>query len=348
MISDYSVLKGRPTSNRLATSKNKHYQVLISANGELHRIAVNVESGDGSQVEYLIRSPFEHVLTLTLPNLPEGLHPIENSPEGLAIDYIRSNIGQPWEFKALPYNATGPDNDLNEKIDALVQRAMADENAMVYAFGEPWGPEHDKADKYFSFKPGRGIHNIHMNQGNPPGRFAGDNGVYSDGAILFHFPDENDWFAVFLRFQTQAWHTDDKTGNQVLPADGNNPELPHAPIERDGMPNSDVPDGVVRVIAALVNSISSPEREIVTLLNTSDVALDLTGWAILDKQKAKMPLEGSIEPGGTLAVVIQAPAVLSNQGGIITLVDGKGIKVHGVSYTREQARHPGRTIPFQH
>ena len=77
---------------------------------------------------------------------------------------------QPWELKPLPLSAAGPDNDLNEKIDAYVQRAMSDEDAMIYAFGETWGPENNKADKYFGFKPGRGIHDIHFNQGNPPGR----------------------------------------------------------------------------------------------------------------------------------------------------------------------------------
>jgi hypothetical protein len=46
-------------------------------------------------------------------------------------------------------------------------------------------------------------------------------------------------------------------------------------------------------------------------------------------------------------VEVKAPVVLSNKGGIITLVDGNGVKVHGVSYTRDQARQPGRTIPFQ-
>jgi len=344
MISNYSVLKGRPTNNRLATSKNKHYQVQISANGVLHRIAVNVESGDGSQVEYLVRSPFEHPLTASLEQLAEGLHPIAPKPGGMAIDYIRGNIGQPWEFKALPYDATGPDNDLNDKIDALVQRAMADESAMVYAFGEPWGPELTKADRYFSFLPGRGIHNIHMNQGNPPGRFAKDNGVYSDGAILFQFPEEAQWFAVFLRFQTQAWHTDDATGDQILPPDVNNPTLPHVPIERDRIPP---PDGLVRIMAAYVNDTKSPERETVTLLNTADFPIDLAGWEIRDKQKARMTLQGIIEPGMTRVVEITAPVTLSNQGGIITLLDANGIKVHGVSYTREQARQPGRTVPFQ-
>jgi hypothetical protein len=60
-----------------------------------------------------------------------------------------------------------------------------------------------------------------------------------------------------------------------------------------------------------------------------------------------MTLSGSIAPGTTLVVPIVAPVSLSNKGGIITLLDRRGIKVHGVSYTKAQARQPGRTIPFQ-
>ena len=40
------------------------------------------------------------------------------------------------------------------------------------------------------------------------------------------------------------------------------------------------------------------------------------------------------------------PVQLSNQGGIITLLDGHGLKVDGVSYTKAQAQHEGQTIVF--
>ena len=43
---------------------------------------------------------------------------------------------------------------------------------------------------------------------------------------------------------------------------------------------------------------------------------------------------------------IEQPLAVSNQGGIISLLDDKGLKVDGVSYTRDQARHPGWTIVF--
>ncbi|WP_245279869.1 DUF2278 family protein [Rhizobium leguminosarum] len=345
-VPNYSVLKGRPINNRLATGKSPHYQVQVSADGELHRIAINVQSQDGSEVQFLVRSQFEHPITDKLKELTEGLHQAPPEPNGLGLDYIRSNLMQPWELKPLPLSAAGPDNDLNEKIDAYVQRAMADEEAWIYAFGATWGPE-PKADKYFGFKPGRGIHDIHMNQGNPPGQHSEDNGIFTDGGLIFEFPRERQWVAVFLKFQSQAWHSDDQNAQPIVQPDPNHQGEPHTPVNRDQIPPFDVPDGLVRIVGALVNDTHSPERETVTLLNTADVAVDLQGWSIKDKQKNAMQLSGSIEAGAVKIIAIETPVVLSNKGGIITLIDGNGIKVHGVSYTKDQARQPGRTIPFQ-
>src|SRR6185503_559346 len=92
------------------------------------------------------------------------------------------------------------------------------------AFGERWGPEAQKKDKYFGFLPGNGIHDIHMNQGNV-GQFTSDDGVWQDGALMIHVPatlaadgstlSPEQWVAVFLAFQSQAWHTDDVTGHTI-------------------------------------------------------------------------------------------------------------------------------------
>lgn len=287
-LKSYSVLKGRPINNRLATGASPHYQMLVSQNGTLHRVAVNVRSQDGSEVEFLVHSRFQHPITDRIRALDEGLHRAPGGPDGIALDFIRSNLMQPWAMKPLPLSAAGPDNDLNEKIDACVQRAMADEDAWLYAFGEVWGPEEDKADRYFGFKPGRGIHDIHMNQGNPPGKYAADNGPYQDGALIFEFPKQNQWVAVFLKFQMQTWHSDDTDAH---------PEPTPAPPDGDKIPPIDAPDGLVRIVGALVNDTASPERETVTLLNTADVPVSLDGWTIRDSQKRAMPLTGTIPPG---------------------------------------------------
>jgi len=345
-LKNYSVLKGRPINNRLATGSSPHYQVLVSADGTLHRIAINVRSQDGSEVQFLVRSRFEHPITDLLAELPEEVRKVPSGPGGVALDFIRSNLMQPWELQPLPLSAAGPDNDLNEKIDAYVQRAMSDEDAMIYAFGETWGPE-QQADRYFGFKPGRGIHDIHFNQGNPPGKYAADNGPWQDGGLIFQFPRQNQWVGVFLKFQSQSWHSDDDDGSPHLPPDPDHPGQPHTPPDRDHIPPVDVPDGLVRIIAAYVNDVRTPERETVTLLNTSDRDVDLSGWQVKDKQKNTMVLSGNIGAGETMRIPIQAPVALSNRGGVITLLNANGVKVHGVSYTRDQARQPGRTIPFQ-
>ena len=347
-LKSYSVLKGRPVGFRLGTGSSPHYQVHVVVGDEDYRIAVNVQSGDGSEVEYLVRSRFDHPITEALLALAPGLHKLPPVPGGPGLDYIRGNLLQPQEMTPLPFNAPGPDNDLNEKLDHYVQRALADEEAVIYAFGEPWGPEPKVPDKFFGFRPGRGIHDIHMNQGNPAppkGKQAWfqDNGPWQDGGLLFHFPTQGQWVGVFLKFQSQAWHTDDKTGHPLELG----PEPPPTNnIPPHHVPTTDQPDGLVRIVAALINDTRSPERETVTLINTADRDIDLSGWALLDRLKHKMPLTGAIGAGEARKIQVAKPVELSNKGGIITLIDERGVKVHGVSYTKEQAKTAGLTVVF--
>lgn len=350
-LKSYAVLKGRPVGIRFGSGASPHYQIHVVIGDEDYRIAVNVQSGDGSDVEFLLRSRFDHPITADLERLEPGLHPLPPRPGGLALDYVRANLLQPQDMMPLPAVAAGPDNDLNEKLDHYVQRALADEDAVIFAFGETWGPEPKKPDQYFGFRPGRGIHDIHMNQGNPAppaGKrpWFEDNGPWQDGGLIFRFPRQDQWTSMFMKFQSQAWHTDDSTGRplgeSVLGAEppASHAILPHA------VPTQAQPDGLVRIVAALVNDTASPEHETVTLLNTADRAIDLTGWTLADRTKRRMPLSGEIPRGGTLTVNVAPPVELSNHGGLITLLNDRGVKVHGVSYTRDQARTPGLTIAF--
>jgi hypothetical protein len=215
---------------------------------------------------------------------------------------------------------------------------MSDENALIYAFGERWGPERDIKDKIFGFLPGNGIHDIHMNQGNAK-KFEQDDGVWQDGALLIHFPSDDRWIGIFLKFQSQCWHTDDATGHCISarPDPGHPAETP---IEGE-------PDLVIRIIAALANPVGADTGiETVTLLNTSPKSIDLTGWAIADRLKNKHLLSGTLASGSTLVVQLPQTVQLGNKGGIITLLDSRGIKIHGVSYTEKQAAREGWTTVF--
>lgn len=327
-LNSYGVLKGRPISSRLATGSSPHYQIqIVDQAGVNFRIAVNVKSQLApSELMFYMQPQFVHPVTALVEPLPSGFNPLASRPDSGALDFIRGNLFPPEQMTALPPMAPGPDNDLNEKLDQVVQRAMADENALIYAFGQRWGPE-NKADNYFGFIPGNGIHDIHMNQGNV-GSFISDDGVWQDGGLLVQFPSQDQWTALFLKFQSQAWHTDDATGHTIAE------------------PKETLPDGLVQILAAMVNPKESPEHEWVYLLNTTDQAISLAGWSLLDKQKARMPLSGTLDAGAITKVDIQPPVALSNKGGIITLLNDKNLKVHGVSYSKQQAGRPGWTIVF--
>jgi uncharacterized protein YukJ len=348
-IAGYSLLKGRAVDRREGSGKQPHYQVLVIDDTAKYRIAINVQSADKSEVFYLVRSNFSHPICDALLAAPRGLTAVASKPGGLALDFIRGNLMKPSEMVQLPMSAPGPDNDLNDKIDSYVQRAMADEAAEIYALGQAWGPEPKLQDQYFHFLPGHGIHDIHMNQGNPPGAYEKDNGPWQDGGLFFHFPGQDQWVAVFLKFQTQGWHTDDVTGDIVPGAGGGPPsDTPGEPgvIPPIHQPTLDQPDGQVRIVAALVNDVASPEHETVTLLNTTSQPVDLTGWTLKDKQKAASPLEGVLPPHETLRVAVRPPMALSNKGGLISLINAAGLKVDGVAYTKAQASQPGRTLAF--
>ena len=336
-IAKYGLLVGRPLHGVPGRGTNAHYQVHVVDDTTEYRIAVNVKSQLApSEVEYLVDDDFRHPLTASLRARATGFYRLGNQPADGGLDFIRGNLFDRTRMRPLPMNLPGPDDDLNDQLDRVVQAAIAEEDALLYAFGQRWGPEDGLRDKIFGFLPGNGIHDIHMNQGNS-GQFVNDDGVWQDGGLLVYFPSVDRWTAVFLKFQSQSWHTDDSTGHSITgPVD----PLPPDP------PTSDDPEGLVRIVAALVNSTQSPEAEAVTLLNTAPHEVNLAGWALLDTQKNRLPLSDVLSAGATRVVPVSQPLALSNKGGVITLVDEKGLKVHGVSYTKEQARHPGWTIVF--
>ena len=327
-LKNYGVLKGRPVDRRLGSGQNPHYQVKVVDATTDYRIAVNVASQLApSEVEYLIESHFAHPFLPQIEALSAGWHALKPKPGGPALDFIRTNLFDPRKLVPLPINVPGADNDLNEKIDHYVQRALSDEDATIYAFGERWGPEAGLKDKIFGFAPGNGVHDIHMNQANV-GQFVKDDGVYQDGALLLHFPAQKQWVGVFLKFQSQTWHSDDVTGHQTKP------------------PVGGPPDGEVRIIAALVNPVQSPEVETVTLLNVTPQAIDLSGWRLLDRDKNVMKLSGTLGAGETLRITLKLPVVLPNKGGLITLLNAQGLRVDGVSYTSAMASLPGFSVKF--
>ncbi len=328
-VKDYGVLKGRPIQKKLGAGRNPHYQVHLIDETTDYRIAVNVKSKlSPSELLYLVDDQFQHPMIHELKGLALGFTHLVREPGGASLDYIRGNLFNRENMVPLPHEVPGPDNDLNEKIDHFVERALNDSDSMIYAFGARWGPEPGRKDKYFGFLPGNGIHDIHMNQGNAE-QFRSDDGVWQDGGLFIHYPHQNQWVGIFLAFQSQAWHTDDRTGHaiEVVPE----------------------PTGEMRIVAARVNPMGVDVGfETVTLINPTTESVDLSGWAIVDKNKHSDVLDGPVVKAGETAIIPLdgQGAQLGNKGGIITLLNKAGLKIDGVSYTKSQARKQGWTIVF--
>ncbi|MFE6170564.1 DUF2278 family protein [Streptomyces sp. NPDC056464] len=331
----YGVLIGRAVDTRREGGDDSpHYQIhLADDHGTHYRAAVNVLSQQQpSELLYFVGEDFRHPITARLEGLESGWTSLPPGPGGPNLDFVRGNLFDPALMRKLPPDLAGPDNDLADLLDHSVRRAVADQEARVYLFGERWGPEARVKDKIFDFLPGNGVHDIHMNQGNS-GRFRGDDGVWQDGGLLIHFPAQSRWVGIFLAFQSQSWKTDDATGHTIGDVDGSRPVPGTRPV---------------RIVAALVNPRGpAPEAESVTLLNASPDPVDLTGWQIQDRlgRRSAVPA-GPLAPGGSLTVRLDAGAQLGNHGGEISLLDAAKLKVDGVSYTADQAGREGWSVVF--
>ena len=148
--------------------------------------------------------------------------------------------------------------------------------------------------------------------------------------------------AIFLAFQSQAWHTDDETGHRPARA-------PPRQLVRAGAASRASPTGgIVRIVARA----GQPDRagagaETVTLLNLRrPTPIDLAGWRLIDKSERTQALAGRIDAGATRVVAVAPPLALGNKGGTITLVDDRGLKVDGIAYTKDDAAADGWTIVF--
>jgi uncharacterized protein YukJ len=331
-LSSYGVLVSRAVEGRReGGTDSPHFQIrLADGAGATYRAAVNVRSQESpSELLYLVDDDLRHPITAAVAGLDAGWHTL---PARGGLDFIRGNLFSRAAMRALPSDVAGPDNDLADLLEHYVRRAISDTDARVYLFGERWGPENAR-DKVFGFRPGNGVHDIHMNQGNSA-RFRRDDGVWQDGGMLLHFPGEARWVGIFLAFQSQAWHTDDTTGHAI---EGIAP-TPTPPAE----------DPTVRILAAMVNpNGGSPEHETVLLLNASPQPIDLAGWRIADRMSQTCAVPSiRLDAGAALTVPLAQNVQLGNRGGSITLLDRGGLKVCGVSYTAEQAQREGWTVTF--
>ena len=167
-----------------------------------------------------------------IASLANGFHPLSSTPTSGALDYVRSaqlrdgwvvqrvrwwlgalspsRGSAPWgptpldaligsmrrwlprsrlRWRSFPWVASDGDNAL-DVLEPLVHGAVR-----IYVFGEP-------------YTTGLGVHNVHCNQGDPPGPHQGEDGIWQDGAVLTQAA-HGTMTLWKVKFNTQSLHTDD-------------------------------------------------------------------------------------------------------------------------------------------
>lgn len=369
MALQYGVLRGKvQTFKREDDNDSPHFQIkIVDGHGAAWRVPFNVQSGDGSDLIYHKADPLlSHPILDGLAQIATGFTalPVGQRRSNNSLDFLRAPLFDWASGRAIDHFRPGENNDLQDELASFFQQLQTQQGE-IFAFGAMFADNGNTPPRTIDqqFGTRQGVHDIHMNQGNPhPGRFSKDNGVHQDGGLLLRFP--NRVVGLFGRFQSQLLPTDNSTGHPLANAKpvppgaaplvistpvppGTTPPIPAPPVGPAPRPVTSFP--TVYIERALINpSGDDLGKEIVVLGNTTTAAVDLSGWSIVDKNDVAEVLSGVILPPGEsrLVALSGTRAQLSNKGGTIRLKNAAGDQMHAVTYSKSDADAEGRYLRF--
>jgi|SRR5215472_11217585 len=188
---DYGVVAGVVQSANLQNPSGgqwPHYHIYVETPGGLYDSAVNLKSLTEVKIEYRARDldPLAFANDLSVP---DGWTKLAQTSTSGALDYVR----RPGLTGAQGWTLQNGDNLINELAYLLsgVQR--------IYIFGA-------------AYSTGLGVHDVHMNQGDPPGsQFAPLDAIWQDGGLIFQYgPPQPRVTVLQIKFETQSLYTDDQ------------------------------------------------------------------------------------------------------------------------------------------
>ena len=193
---DYGVLAGTVQSADLQNPSGgqwPHYHIYVQTPAGLYDSAVNLKSLTEVKIEYRTRDldPTSFANDLSVPN---GWTKLAQTSTSGALDYIR----RPGLTGTQGWILQNGDNLINQLVYLLtgVQR--------IFIFGA-------------AYNTGLGVHDVHMNQGDPPGSpFAALDAIWQDGGLIFQYgPPQPRTTVLQIKFETQSLFTDDQ-GHPLL------------------------------------------------------------------------------------------------------------------------------------
>ena len=222
-LPDYGLLVGSIDSFSPQVGGNPHYQLEIRSASSLYRVAVNVESTEGSGVasELLVQiiknfganGNAKIIVDGCTSSVDKGFAVLDMDSD-LRLDFVHGGIVDMTQFNTA--EAIGP---IDQELQQIAQTVQANKG-WVAAFGTGFPPNGSNGSGNAQHQSSgfQGVDNIHMNQGSF--QYVGDpasqahykeNGPKQDGGLLFF--DGTSITAFFSKFSSQ----DDETNASGLP-----------------------------------------------------------------------------------------------------------------------------------
>ena len=226
-LDSYGVLRGTLTSHFRDTEQNQgrwyHVHLRLTASGREFEAAIDVDSKNSAVgVQWkTLRIAADKIGPLPLP--AAGFTALASMAGSGALDYIRHPQLKTWRiFWFRPFGRDGvlpADRRWSWRFiyrpwrsgDYLQATAALEANlaigAEILVWGEPY-PDGSPAQS-----PVHGLHNVHQNQGDPPGQWWELSGIWQDGGVAVRGSDGY-WRVFISKFSTQA-NTTDAAGHPV-------------------------------------------------------------------------------------------------------------------------------------
>jgi len=184
-----------------------HGKIYVDTPAGTYECAVDVSTPAGIKVQYRVINGLSSAAFANDAALPAGWHPLQSTSSSGAIDYVRSDMFRvrigcvgtmlTWFGEFLRRIFEGL---VNRWVDSTGDNALDELEAQlvgstrVFVFGAP-------------YTSGLGVHDVHMNQGDPPGQFQHLDGIWQDGGTIVERPT-GELVAILTKFETQSLHTD--------------------------------------------------------------------------------------------------------------------------------------------
>ena len=229
---NYQSLRGKVFAYAPAEpAGNPHLWVILEAEGQKYFATINVRSnkdapGDPigkSYLYYFIDADYDHPIVPAILERPQGMSPVERSYRGRRARFSARQSLQPQRHAHAAAGGAGRRRAVH-RLSAMLQLAKTQDCDVSSSTATP-SPRtiRIRPTRRSAIRPNTpfGLDNVHMAQGDPRAINVRlhENGVWHDGACFIWDARARRMTAIFLAFQSQAWHTNDN-GDLIYGATG--------------------------------------------------------------------------------------------------------------------------------